>query len=112
MPGGDSGVGFARTLSGAFATSLVNTAWDDEIKDNHPELAGLADPDGSMAQQTAAAQMSTEVANTTIDQLLTRQSVMLATNRIMLIGMAFLVAAFAIWRGPRPARAVEASGGH
>ncbi len=34
---------FLRTLSGAFATSLVNTAWEGRTTTNHAELAGLAD---------------------------------------------------------------------
>ena len=104
---------FVRTLAGAMATSLVNTAWEDETTTKHAELVGLADADGSLAQQLAASGMSPDGVNTTIDHLLTSQSVMLATNRIMiLIGIAFIVAAFAIWLAPRPARAVDAAGGH
>lgn len=104
---------FVRTLAGAMATSLVNTAWEDQTTTKHAELVGLADADGSLAQQLAASGMSPDGVNTTIDHLLTSQSVMLATNRIMiLIGIAFIVAAFAIWLAPRPARAIDASGGH
>lgn len=104
---------FVRTLSGAFATSLVNTAWEDEIKINHAELVGLADSDGRLDAALGAGGMSADGVNTAIDQLITSQSVMLSTNRIMLlIGVAFIVAAFAIWLAPRPTRAVEASGGH
>ena len=33
---------FLRTLSGAFATSLITTVWDDQITRNHAELVGLA----------------------------------------------------------------------
>lgn len=104
---------FVRTLSGAFATSLVNTAWEDEIKVNHAELVGLTDGDGRLDAVLSAGGMTPEGINTTLDHLLTSQSVMLATNRIMLlIGVAFIVAAFAIWLAPKPTRAVEASGGH
>src|SRR5262249_37133582 len=34
---------FLRTLSGAVATSLVTTAWEDRTNYNHAELSGLAD---------------------------------------------------------------------
>lgn len=104
---------FARTLAGAFATSLVNTAWEDEIKVNHAELVGLTDADGRLDATLNAGGMTPDGISSTIDGLLTSQSVMLSTNRIMLlIGVAFIVAAFAIWLAPKPKRAVEASGGH
>lgn len=104
---------FVRTLSGAMATSLVNTGWEDQTKIKHAELVGITDADGSLASALASSGMPAERINATIDQLVTSQSVMLATNRVMLlIGVAFIVAAFAIWLAPRPTRAVEAGGGH
>lgn len=45
--------------------------------------------------------MNAETARGTIDQLATSQSVMLATNNIMLYSsLAFAIAAFVIWLGP------------
>ena len=45
--------------------------------------------------------MNAETARSIIDQLATSQSVMLATNDIMLYSsLAFAIAAFVIWLGP------------
>ena len=48
----------------------------------------------------------------TIDYLITSQSVMLATNQLMIaIGVAFIVAASVIWLAPKPTRVVEPGAG-
>lgn len=105
---------FLRTLSGAFATSLVTSAWSDKITINHAELVGLVDADGSARSFLHSTGMSVEAVNDVIDYLVTNQSVMLATNQLMvLIGIAFIVAASVIWLAPKPARVVEPGvGGH
>ena len=57
--------------------------------------------------------MSADAALSALDQLITSQSVMLATNQIFLFtGIAFFIAAFAIWLAPKPARLVDAAGVH
>lgn len=58
--------------------------------------------------------MGSDTVQQTIDQLITSQSVMLATNQIMwVVAISFIVAAFAIWLAPKPMRHVDASaGGH
>ncbi len=105
---------FLRTLSGAFATSIVNTAWENKTSANHAELAGLADSSGAYSSMMADSGLSPEVARSIIDQLVTSQSVMLATNEIMIItGIVLIIAAFAVWLAPKPARVVDgAATGH
>jgi len=105
---------FLRTLSGAFATSLVNTAWEDKTNYIHAELSGLVDSSGTYSQLMTNSGMTQEMARGLIDQMTTSQSVMLATNQIMIVvSIALFIAAFAIWLAPRPRRIVEASaGGH
>jgi DHA2 family multidrug resistance protein len=106
---------FLRTLSGAFATSLITTMWEDRTTVNHAELVGLSDPDQSLRTFLEGNGMPADAVNQAIDRLVTSQSVMLATNEIMLIvGLAFIVAAFAIWLAPKPQRQVDpsATGGH
>ena len=105
---------FLRTLSGAFATSVVTTSWDDRITLNHAELVGLADNDGSVRMMLEQAGMALDAVNQAIDQLIVGQSVMLATNQIMtLIGVAFVIAASVIWLAPKPTRVVDpGAGGH
>ncbi|MBN8443691.1 MAG: DHA2 family efflux MFS transporter permease subunit [Thauera sp.] len=105
---------FLRTLSGAFATSLVTTAWDNEITRNHAELVGLADADQSVRTMLGQSGMAPDAVNQAIDYLITGQAVMLATNEMMwAIGIAFILAASVIWLAPRPGRVVEpGAGGH
>ena len=104
---------FCRTVAGAFATSLVNTGWENQTKVYHADLAGLTDPSGSYAQELVKSGMTPDVARGMIDQLATSQAVMLATNHIFTIaGLAFILAACAIWFAPKPAHAVDTSQAH
>jgi DHA2 family multidrug resistance protein len=99
---------FMRTLSGAFATSIVTTAWEDKTTVMHAELVGLTDSSGEITQSLIASGMSTDAARSTLDGLLQGQSVMLATNEIIsLVAVAFCIAAMVIWLAPRPTRAVD-----
>ena len=105
---------FLRTLSGAFATSLITTVWDDQITRNHAELVGLADQDQSVRTLLENSGMAADAVLQSLDRLITSQSVMLATSQIMAaVGIAFLFAASAIWLAPKPRRKVDPSaGGH
>lgn len=106
---------FLRTLSGAFATSVVATAWSNQITRNHAELVGISDSDQSVRTMLDSSGMTPDAVNQAIDYLVTGQSVMLATNQLMLfIGIAFIFAAFVIWLAPKPTRVVDpaATGGH
>ncbi len=101
---------FLRTLSGAVATSLITTVWDDQITRNHAELVGLADQDQSVRTLLESSGMAADAVLQSIDRLVTSQSVMLATNQMMAaVGIAFLFAASAIWLAPKPRRKVDAS---
>lgn len=105
---------FLRTISGAIATSLVTTSWSDKIIENHAELVGVSDADGSVRAMLTQSGASPDVVNEGIDYLITSQGVMLATNQLMMtISAVFIVAAFAIWLAPKPTRVVEpGAGGH
>lgn len=105
---------FLRTLSGAFATSVVTTTWSNQITRNHAELVGLADSDGSVRTMLESSGAPGDAVNQVIDYMITGQSIMLATNQLMwAIGIAFFIAALVIWIAPRPTRVVDPSaGGH
>lgn len=105
---------FLRTLSGAFATSLVTTVWSNQTTRNHAELVGLADRDQSVQQLLVSNGSTPEAAHQVLDYLVTSQSVMLSTNQIMtVIGVIFLLAAAVIWLAPKPGRTIEpGAGGH
>lgn len=104
---------FLRTLSGAFATSMVTTLWSNQTIRNHAELVGIINHQG--IQSTLAQGGTTpEATNQMLDGLVTSQSVMLSTNQIMTgIGAIFLFAAAIIWIAPKPSRIIEpGAGGH
>jgi len=104
---------FTRTLSGAFATSLVTTAWENDTNYNHSELSGLINPNHAMVQTLHHNGMSLERIRALIDQLVQGQSVMLATNHIFMIaGATFVFAACAIWLAPKPVKAADTSEAH
>ena len=105
---------FIRTLSGAFATSYVATVWNNKIIENHAELVAISDSDLNMRTTFENMGMSIDAINQAIDYVISGQSVMIATNQLMLIlGIVFLFAAFVIWLAPKPNRIVDpASAGH
>ena len=99
---------FLRTLSGAVATSVVQTAWENQGNDIHARLVGDIDRTGETVATLAAGGMNDDQQRQVLDTLLTGQSVMLATNHIMLVvSLLCAAAAFFIWLAPRPARAVD-----
>lgn len=71
---------FIRTLSGAFATSMINTSWQHETRYVHAELAGLTDRSGVALEAMQNGGMSAEQARSSMDWMLQGQSVMIATN--------------------------------
>lgn len=105
---------FLRTLSGAFATSVVTTQWANRTTYNHAELVGYTDSDGSVSQFLLSNGMTVEQSNHVVDYVLTSQSVMLSTNQIMtVLGVIFILAAVVIWFAPKPERVIEpGAGGH
>jgi DHA2 family multidrug resistance protein len=104
---------FERTISGAIATSLVTTSWQNRTIIAHAKLANVADPTHQLAAWLPGGtngQMVREMFN----NLVTSQSLMLATNALMMvIAVVFVVASIAIVLAPKAARAVDpASVGH
>ena len=99
---------FLRTLSGAVATSVVTTSWENKTSVIHAELVGDVDRTGEMARTLGSSGMGADSIRSVLDNLLQSQSVMLATNRIMMIvAVVCALGAFLIWLAPRPTRAVD-----
>jgi len=100
---------FVRTISGAIATSLVTTSWQNRSIIAHAKLADILDPTGQVASMLPAGsngQMVREMLN----NLVTRESLMLATNGLMMvIGAVFIIASVSIALAPKAARAVDAA---
>jgi len=92
---------FLRTLSGAFATSLVSTSWENFARYNKAELAVVSHAEAAMKEMMTKG-TPTEVARNIVDYMIQSQSMMLATNRLLLILAAILfIAAFTIWAAPK-----------
>lgn len=101
---------FLRTLSGAVATSVVTTRWDDYTTAMHAELAGLVDRGGELARSLLASGFPMDAVRARLDYLTQSQSVMLATNGIFwAVAIVFVIAAGIIWIAPRPTRTVDLS---
>ena len=102
---------FVRTISGAFATSLVTTSWQDRSYTAHDQLASIVDPAGTLASHIAGAPaMAGQAARELFNMMVTGQSLMLATNGLMMaIAVVFFVAAISIAFAPKAARAVDAA---
>jgi DHA2 family multidrug resistance protein len=101
---------FLRTLSGAFATSIVNTVWENRANMVHAEWVGDADRSGDVVPMLGASGMSPDGSRENLDHLLSAQSVMVATNQIMLVlALVFAISALVMWFAPRPSRAVSMS---
>jgi len=104
---------FCRTMSGAIATSLVNTGWENTATYYHAELAGLIDPFSSVSNTLTQAGMSLDQARASIAQTVQAQSIMLSTNHIFLLAaISFGLAATAVWFAPKPTRVADTSAAH
>jgi len=105
---------FLRTLSGAVATSVVTTAWDNHTTVMHAELSGLVDRTGELFHSLMSSGLSADAARQALDFLAQGQSVMLATNEILwAVALVFGFASAIIWIAPRPTKAIAlGQGGH
>jgi DHA2 family multidrug resistance protein len=105
---------FTRTISAAVATSIMTTMWDNAGSRLHSDLAGRLAPSGTLdALQSMG--LTPEQALNQVDGMTQGQAVMLATNQMFLVAMViFLIAACAVWLGPKPKLAGGAggAGGH
>lgn len=106
-------VSFFRAVSAAFAVSSVTTVWEHRAIVHHAENVSSLDIQGEFVQELVGQGWDKEAALTYLGELLTRQSVMLATNEIMLfVAVMFLFTAGVVWLAPRPRsqpRAAQAS---
>ncbi|MDR3416419.1 MAG: DHA2 family efflux MFS transporter permease subunit [Nevskia sp.] len=101
---------FVRTISGAIATSLVNTVWEDKSKHYHAELTNVLDSTGELSRGLPSLGHYRETGRALVNSLVDGQSLMLATNHLMtLIGVVFIAASFLIVLAPKPTRTVDAT---
>ena len=102
---------FVRTISGAIATSLVTTSWQNRSIIAHAKLADVVDPTGQVASRLPPG-LNGQLVREMLKYLVTSQSLMLATNGLMIvIGVVFVIASVSIVLAPKAARAVDAASG-
>lgn len=104
---------FIRTLSGAFATSMINTAWERDSRFVHEVLAGVTDQHGVATKAMQMAGMGLDQIRGALDWMVQQQSVMIATNQLfIIIGVIFVIAACVIWLAPKPEHPVDPASAH
>jgi DHA2 family multidrug resistance protein len=100
---------FVRTISGAIATSLVTTSWQNRSIIAHAKLTDVVDPTGQAASMLPPG-VRGQVVREMLNNLVTGQSLTLATNGLMMvIGSVFVIASVSIVLAPKAARAVDAA---
>ena len=106
-------VNFVRTMSGAFGTALVTSAWISTSSATRAELvAALNRPERALFLMERHG-MPAAQARTALDGMVEQQAVMVATNHLFLLtGAIVALAAFAIWLMPKPPRALAVAAGH
>jgi len=104
---------FLRTTAGAFATSIMTTAWENTANAKRGMLAGvLPDPQRTLDTLTALG-MTPDQALRQLEGLVQVQAVMLSTNRMFLASAAvFAIAATLVWLAPKTKPVEGAMGGH
>jgi len=104
---------FSRTLFGAFATSIVQTSWENEASRAQTAMAG-AMPMGQQALDSLTNMgQSVESAVATLDRIVQGQSVMVATMHIFsTIAVCFVLSAVIIWFAPKPEGPIDTSAAH
>ena len=107
---------FIRTTSGAFATSLVATIWDNASTAHRVGIVNEISGDRAVMHTLDVPGFSAEQNLRTLDNLVQSQSVMTATNHVFeIVSLMLLSAAVITWLAPRPpARRAPAGapGGH
>jgi MFS transporter, DHA2 family, multidrug resistance protein len=102
MAGAAGLMNFARTLTGAFAVSVMTTTWENGATHNRAEMVGQLKPENAPAESLGM-----------LDHLVQSQAVMLSTNQTFLVvAVLFVVSALVIWLAPKPARVVVGAAGH
>lgn len=103
MAGAAGLMNFSRTLTGAFAVSVITTQWENGATHNRAELAG------AIHLESLPAGSDTSL----LDHLVQSQAVMLATNHTFLAVTAlFALAGAVVWLAPKPVRAAATVGAH
>ena len=103
---------FMRTMSGAIATAIGVTMWQDNAQSARNDLTGILHGASSTMQALQARGFSVEQSREFISQLVDGQATAVSTVQLFSLAAAiFLGSAAIIWFAPKPKHAVS-MGGH
>ncbi len=102
LAGGAGLMSFARTMAGAFATSLSTTIWSNSARSGRVQLLNQIDT-GHAVQRLMRTGLSHNQALGSFEAMVQGQAVMLATDKLFLgLSVVMVVAAFSIWFTAKP----------
>jgi DHA2 family multidrug resistance protein len=94
---------FMRTISAAFGTSVITTAWENTSTRNRSYLSGALNNPTGVTHTLTHAGMTPGQALSQLDNLTQSQAVMTATDQMfMYTTVIFVIAAGVVWLGPKP----------
>jgi len=112
VPGAAGLQNFARTLAGAFGTSIATTLWQNGAETQRAELANILQPQ-YYQDQLAAAGFTGERARGLLEQLVMGQSYALSLVHIFQTAAILLfIASTLVWFAPRPRAGPPPATGH
>jgi DHA2 family multidrug resistance protein len=112
LAGGAGVMAFARTMAGAFATSVSTTVWANGARTGRVHLLDQLDT-GRAVQTLTHAGLSQGQALRQFEAMVQGQAVMLATDKLfMTLAVLMAVAACSIWFTAKPTGRVAAPAGH
>jgi DHA2 family multidrug resistance protein len=104
---------FVRTVSSAFATSVVTTRWEKYTAVYHADLVGRSPNLQLELERLTRTGFSLEQARVVLDQVVQNQALALATNHLFAEIAAFLALGLClVWLIPRPVRTAAPLVGH
>jgi DHA2 family multidrug resistance protein len=96
-------INFLRTMSGAFATAIVITAWQSGTRAAHVDSVGRLNDVSGVINTLRHTGLSYEQALHALGNMVQSQSVMISTNHIFLIvGGILALTAAGVWLMPKP----------
>ena len=104
---------FLRTMSGAVATAIGVTMWENGAQAARDTFTGVLNGTGTTMQTLQAKGLSVEQSRQFVSQLVDSQAIAVTTiNLFELFAAIFIVAAAIIWFAPKPKHAVSLDAGH
>jgi len=104
---------FLRTMSGAIATAIGVTMWENGAQSARDTLTGVLNGTGSTMTALQSRGLGVEQSRQFVSQLVESQAIAITTiNLFELFAALFVGAAAIIWLAPKPKHAVALGGGH